>query len=126
MGVVGQRVGGELHLRCLAPGRIGAARLHDLRIAGIVGVGGALGEIHLAAIHGEAASALVGVGVESTSHDFGLGPLARVVLLRHEDVARFGARYATQLIPHRLIARRREVELVVIVTIEHGRIVGSP
>ena len=80
---------------------------------------------HLALVNREAAGALVEVAVQSRFYLLWLAPFALVVFLREEYVACLCARYARNLVALSLVACRREVELVVLVAEEHGRIVGA-
>ena len=68
---------------------------------------------------------LVVVGIQSAIYGFGLGPMATVVLLRYEYVACLGASDAAEFRTLSLVAGRSEVQAVVLVAGENGRVVGA-
>ena len=84
-----------------------------------------MGEVHLAPIGTEGTRTLLGIGVQSALHGFGLAPVAFVILDRYKNIGGLAPRDAAQLVACGLVAGRGEVQLVVVVAQEHGRIVGA-
>ena len=82
-----------------------------------------LGQIHSASVRRERAGTLVVVGVQLCVDDLRTLPLALVVLRRDKDVGILRAGDATIFVAFGLVARRGEEQLVVILAVQHGRVV---
>ena len=123
MGVARQRVAGYLYLVGLAPGRVAAAGGGYFGIPGRCRVGRTQRKVHLAAVGSDGTGSLVVRGVQAALHGLWLGPLALVILYRYEYIAVLGTRNAAQLVARSLVARRGEIQPVVVGACQHRAVV---
>ena len=124
MGKERERVLGDFKHLGLGPGGIASLGGGYLGVARIVGVGLADGQVHGLPVDGEGAGPLVQLRIQFPFCGFWLEPLALVVLCGEENVGRLGAGNTAQFVALCLVAGRGEVELVVVVACQHGRILS--
>ena len=90
VGIVAERVGGNLKLLRRAPLGLAAGTGIDLDCCGPV-LPHCTRQVHHRAVRRECCSALVMLGVQATVHDFGTGPNSLLVLLGEIDITFLGA-----------------------------------
>ena len=125
MRIAGERVLTYLQKLRLAPRSITALTGEDLSIARIVGVEGALGQVHRLSIGRKAAGSFFVLAIEVALDGFNRFPFAFVIFLCEEDVCALGSRDAAYLVAFGVISGAGEVEHVVFVAKQSGAEVAS-
>ena len=123
MGKAQQRVSRQYQFSRLSPCSIAAVTRHNLCIARVSSVSSTLSKIHSALVARETTHTLIKITVQSAIHHLRALPLPTFVFLSHENIASLSASNTTQFTSRRLVACRSEIQLIVVLTKEHRRIV---
>ena len=121
VGVIGYNIefGGS------TPRRTTAGRGIYLDRSVLIGILSRLAQIHRRAIRTEAHHTLIGLGIQVSFYKFGLLPHTIFIFLCQENVVAFYTGYRALLVAGSLVARTRNVQLIILFTLQHRRTIAA-